>query len=81
MVSSLEEIKSRKRRRKKDLEKALEEIKKQLITMGAIKIILFGSLAKNNIRSWSDLDILCVMPATKTGKKWQRVQVMNVLNC
>lgn len=58
--------------RKKALEKALEKIIKQLEEMGALSIILFGSYAHGRIRSWSDLDILAIMPSTSTGKEWMK---------
>jgi len=40
--------------------------------MGARKIILFGSMAQGNIDVDSDLDLLVVMPATASGREWQR---------
>jgi predicted nucleotidyltransferase len=69
---NLKQIRARKERRKKALGKNLEIIKKQLQDMGALRIILFGSYASGNIRSWSDLDIIAVMPSTKTGKEWMQ---------
>lgn len=56
--------------RRRSIEENLERIKKQLRDMGALRIILFGSYAQERICSWSDLDIICIMPSTKTGKEW-----------
>ena len=70
MEITLEKLRERKERRRKALEENLERIKAQLQEMGALKIILFGSFASGNINSYSDLDILALMPSTKTGKEW-----------
>lgn len=72
MAITLQKIKFRKDMRKRALERELEKIKKQLVYMGALRIILFGSCAHGNIRSWSDLDIISVMPSTRTGKEWMK---------
>jgi len=72
MSITLQEIRARKEMRRRALEENLEEIKRQLQDMGALKIVLFGSYAHGNIRSWSDLDIICVMPSTRTGKEWMK---------
>ena len=73
MPITLQKIRARKKRRERALEKALDRIRKQLLDMGALKIVLFGSYARNQVTSWSDLDILAVMPSTKTGKEWMSV--------
>ena len=39
---------------------------------GAQKIILFGSFSEGHIRSWSDLDVICIMPSIRTGKEWMK---------
>jgi predicted nucleotidyltransferase len=72
MAITLQKIRVRKERQKKALQKDLEKIQRQLVNMGALKVILFGSYVYGHIRSWSDLDILSVMPATRTGKEWMR---------
>lgn len=71
MALTLEKIRAKKAQQQKALEAALKEIREQLITMGAVKIILFGSLARGPITRWSDLDIICIMPGGKTGKEWK----------
>ncbi|MCS7202697.1 MAG: nucleotidyltransferase domain-containing protein [Dictyoglomus sp.] len=43
----------------------LEELKK----LGALKIILFGSLVHGDVDVNSDLDLLVIMPNTKSGKE------------
>ena len=70
MALTIQKIKKRKERRKKVLARDLESITRQLVRMGAQKILLFGSYAEGIIRSWSDLDIIAVMPSTRTGKEW-----------
>lgn len=72
MTLSISNIRSRKEERKKALEKDLRRIKKQLQDMGAQRIILFGSYAQGHVRSWSDLDIICVMPPTRSGREWMK---------
>ncbi len=69
-MSKVQEIIKRKNERKKKLKNALESIKRQLINLGAKKIILFGSLNKEDIDIHSDLDLFVIMPSIKTGKEW-----------
>jgi predicted nucleotidyltransferase len=56
--------------RRLELEKALAEIVPQLAHLGAVRIILFGSLASNRSHEYSDLDLLTIMPSTCTSKHW-----------
>jgi len=72
MALTLRKLRTRKARRGRALQKNLEKIKRQLQDMGALRIILFGSYAQERIRSWSDLDIISVMPSTRTGKEWMK---------
>jgi predicted nucleotidyltransferase len=72
MNLTLQEIRARRETRKKALEKQLETLKRLLIGMGVLKIIIFGSYARRNVRSDSDLDVIAVMPATMSGKEWMR---------
>lgn len=69
---TLQKIRSRKEIQKRALQRDLEKIRRQLEDMGALKIILFGSYAQGHIRSWSDLDLISVMPSTRTSKEWMR---------
>ena len=70
MTLTLQKIRDQKEVRRRELESELEKIKTQLINMGAVKIILFGSYAQGDIRSWSDLDIITIMPSKRTGREW-----------
>jgi predicted nucleotidyltransferase len=42
----------------------------QLKKFGALKIILFGSFSSGDISLRSDLDLITIMPASKTGRVW-----------
>ncbi len=77
-MSLTNKILEKKARRKRKLEKALSDILPQLIELGAIKVILFGSLAGETIDINSDLDLLVVMPAGRSGKEWQKHLYENV---
>lgn len=77
-MSRVQEIIERKKIRKKELETALESIKHQLIELGAIKIILFGSLNIDDINIYSDLDLFVIMPSVKTGKEWMDYIYQNI---
>ena len=70
MAITLQKIRAKKEIRRKALEKELKKIREKLIDMDAIKIILFGSYTRGDITSRSDLDIICVMPPTRTGREW-----------
>lgn len=69
-MSKLKEILEKKDKRKTELKSRLDSIKKQLIDMGALKIVLFGSLANDETDVHSDLDLLVIMPSAKSGKEW-----------
>ncbi|MEM3404439.1 MAG: nucleotidyltransferase domain-containing protein [Nitrososphaeria archaeon] len=56
--------------RMRDLKMELGGIVEQLKNLGALKIVLFGSYVTGEVWSGSDLDILVVMPPSKTGKEW-----------
>jgi hypothetical protein len=44
----------------------------QLQVIGALRIILFVSYAREAVRSWSDRGIIFGTPLTKTGKEWTK---------
>ncbi|MFX1512711.1 MAG: nucleotidyltransferase domain-containing protein [Promethearchaeota archaeon] len=69
-MSELQRILSRKRNREKELKSSLNSMKNQLIRLGALKIILFGSLHHDKIDIHSDIDLLVIMPSSKSGKEW-----------
>jgi len=56
--------------RMRELKAELGRIVEQLKNLGALKIVLFGSYVTGEVWSGSDLDILVVMPPSKTGKEW-----------
>jgi len=70
MHSALSALRARKEERRRLLESELENISRWLQEMGAQKIVLFGSLAEGGIHSSSDIDLLAIMPAQMSGKKW-----------
>ena len=70
MGLTLAELRARKEARKAHLMENLDSISRQLRDLGATMIILHGSLARGNVNSHSDLDLLCIMPATKSGREW-----------
>lgn len=74
----LKEILKRKNERKARLERSLGSIIAQLKDRGALKIILFGSLHKEEVDVYSDLDLLVIMPSTMSGKEWSDLIYMNI---
>jgi uncharacterized protein len=74
----IEKIMRRKIERKELLHSSLELLLPQLKSLGAIKVVLFGSLADGTTHSRSDLDILVVMPQERSGRDWSRIIYENV---
>jgi len=72
-LSNLAKILKRKAERKKKLQQSLESLINQLKSLGALKIILFGSLARDEIDINSDLDVFVLMPSNKSGKEWMDI--------
>lgn len=70
ILPTLSEIIKKKAERKKKLQTSLDSLINQLKNIGALKIILFGSLVKEEIDVNSDLDLLVIMPSKMTGKEW-----------
>ena len=66
----LEAIIENKEKRRLKLEENLNAIVQQLKKFVALKIILFGSFASGDISLRSDLDLVAVMPASRTGRDW-----------
>jgi predicted nucleotidyltransferase len=77
-MSKLKEILQRKKEREEKLKSSLTSVTRQLRDLGALKIILFGSLAKEDVDVSSDLDLLVIMPAEKSGKEWMRLIYENM---
>ncbi len=77
-MSKLKEILRKKMEREKRLEASMVSITEQLAALGALKVILFGSLATGTVDVYSDLDLLVIMPSTKTGKEWMEIVYGNI---
>ncbi|MBI5286736.1 MAG: nucleotidyltransferase domain-containing protein [Deltaproteobacteria bacterium] len=77
-MSKLKEILRKKEERKAKLQASLDTIVNQLKDIGALKVILFGSLAKGDVDVDSDLDLFVVMPPTRRGKEWMDTIYENV---
>lgn len=71
-MSRLKEILQKKERRKARLNSSLDSIINELRNIGALKIILFGSLVKGEVDIYSDLDLLIIMPSSRSGKQWMK---------
>lgn len=71
MVCLVERQKKREDRRRA-LERNCRLIVKRLKALGALKVILFGSLARGEVGLWSDLDLIAVMPSSLSSKEWMR---------
>lgn len=69
----LAQILGRKAERETQLRSSLDSIADQLKAMGALRIVLFGSLAEGEVDVRSDLDLLVIMPLAKSGKEWSRL--------
>ncbi|WP_174591210.1 nucleotidyltransferase domain-containing protein [Methanocella conradii] len=69
-MSKVNEILKRKSERKARLQESLDHIVSQLKSLGALKIIVFGSFAQDDVDINSDLDLFVLMPSTRTGKEW-----------
>lgn len=72
-MAQVEGILRRKALRAQRLQAALERIVVQLQELGARKVILFGSLARGETDVHSDLDLLVLMPATRTSSVWSEI--------
>jgi len=72
-VDLYDRVVQRKRRRRERLEAALSSLVSQLKDLGAVKVILFGSAARGEVDVDSDLDLLVLMPGTKSGREWRNL--------
>jgi len=72
-MSRLDGILRDKDLRARELRAALASAVDYLRELGALKVTLFGSLASGETDVHSDLDLLVVMPATRSGREWTRV--------
>lgn len=74
----VDKIVRRKTERKELLRSSLDHLLPQLENLGAIKVVLFGSLMDGTTHSRSDLDILVVLPQERSGREWSRLIYENV---
>jgi predicted nucleotidyltransferase len=70
-MSLLSRIHGDKEKRRNKLQATLNSLVKELASLGAIRVILFGSFARGEVDVSSDLDLLVIMPSRKTGKQWR----------
>ena len=70
VLSSLNEILKRIAARKKLLKGSLDSLVIQLSDIGAIKIVLFGSFARDEVDINSDIDLFVIMPPNRSGREW-----------
>lgn len=70
-MKSLRELHERTEKRRRDLEAAAEELNQTLVSHGAKKVILIGSLVAGRVHRWSDLDLVVVMPRGMGGACWR----------
>jgi predicted nucleotidyltransferase len=70
-MSLLSRIQVHKEKRRAKLQAILDSLVKELGTLGALRIVLFGSYSRGEIDVRSDLDLLVIMPSEKTGKEWR----------
>jgi len=72
-VPRLKEILAKKENRRVKLLASMGEMIQELKTLGALKIILFGSVARGDVDINSDLDLLVIMPSDKSGREWTKI--------
>lgn len=71
-MKTLRSILERKEERRKVLEQNLSLIVEQLKALGALKVVLFGSLVRGDVGLRSDLDIIAIMPSFLSSREWIR---------
>ena len=62
----------RQEKRRRALEAALPAVVAQLREMGALRVILFGSLARGEAGPRSDLDLITILPSSHNSQEWMR---------
>ncbi len=75
----LAERQERRAKRQALLERELERIVRVLRQVGAQRIVLFGSAARDDISAWSDLDLIVVLQSDlpfikRLGVLYERIQ-------
>ena len=61
----IQKVKRLKEQHLKDLKIELEHVKSKLIELGALKIILFGSIVRGELDITSDIDLIAVIESKK----------------
>jgi len=61
----IHKIEALKKQHLENLEKELNRVKSELIKLGALKIILFGSAAKKELGLMSDIDLIVIVESSK----------------
>ena len=69
-MPTIKEIRKKKSKRKNRLESCLNLLLQQLKELGALKVILFGSMVKDEIDIDTYIDLFVIMPQNKSGKEW-----------
>ncbi len=72
-MKTLDELVQRQQARRAALQQALASILEQLKGLGARKVILFGSFARDQVGPRTDLDLLAVMPSDRTSRQWMEI--------
>lgn len=78
IMGTIASIKKSQEERKKQLKKALDNLLNQLKEMEVLKVILFGSFKEDKVDINSDIDLLIIMPNTKSTKKWNDFIYTNI---
>ncbi len=73
MFQSIKEFREAQDKRRIKLEAEVRRLVLKLSELGAIKLILFGSLASGKITPWSDVDLLVIVPNHESSKEWRRI--------
>lgn len=69
-MKTFQDILERNKARHEELSANLPHVVQQLRTLGARKVILFGSLARGEVGSRSDLDLIAIMPSGLSSHEW-----------
>lgn len=69
----MEERRRKRREREEELRVGCERIVEELKKMGVERVVVFGSYGEGKVGMWSDLDLLVVMPNSRSGREWRRM--------
>jgi predicted nucleotidyltransferase len=72
-MTFVDEREAQRAARRERLSHALDKVVSSLKGLGALRIVVFGSYVEGRLRRWSDLDVLAVMPPSRSGAEWFRV--------